>query len=287
MKKLIICLAIVLSACGGGGTSTPTNSTTAAASLTTFSEIQARPDLVQLPRITDTTNRVRVAAVQTASTKVVVFIGQSNIANFTGSGEPHTTALAGVLNFNINDGLTYVAKDPLLGSNGSAGSVPIRVGNLLITAGADRVILAPMAIGSTAVSDWASGGLFNKDIFVMVSRLATSGLVPTQIVWAQGETDAINKISTPVYESRLRSVIATFRAAGVNAPFLVTRSSYQGGAASPTLQLAYSSVVDNVSVFAGADTDLLGDNYRIGSLHFSQTGADAAAALHAAAILAL
>jgi hypothetical protein len=242
----------------------------------------------QSARNADTAGLTRVSPVLTGAAKVIIFIGQSNIASFVGNfgDTPYTPSNTLVQMFDVSSGALFNAVDvPMIGCNGPVGNVPIRIGDQLRTAGVARVILANIAIGGTPVSAWAAGGVLNGDIAVMVKRLNAVGLTPTHIVWAQGEQDAILGTARATYAASLNSVISTFRNLGVTCPFLVTKSTYQGGAVNATIQAAYTDVIDNVTVFAGADTDTINSG-RIANVHFTQAQANTAAGLHVTAIQA-
>lgn len=241
----------------------------------------------QTVRNTDTAGLSRVSPASLSGWgKTIIFIGQSNIASFVGNfgDTPYSISNSLVTMFDISSGGLFTAVDNMIGCNGPLGSVPARIGDQLRTAGVPWVVLADMAIGGTLCSDWAAGGFVNGDIAVMLARLKAVGLTPTEIVWAQGEQDNLAGTSRSMYAASLSSVISTFRNLGVTCPFLVTKSTYDNGI-STTIQSAYTDVIDNVSVFAGADTDTINSG-RIVNIHFTQAQAVTAAGLHVTAIQA-
>src|SRR5215831_14705799 len=83
------------------------------------------------------------------SSLTIVTLGQSNAANFA---QCHYQSVTDVLNFNLYDGKCYRAIDPLVGASGDGGNFATRLGDILIWRGfAERVILAPIAMGNTKI----------------------------------------------------------------------------------------------------------------------------------------
>ena len=218
-------------------------------------------------------------------TKVIVTIGQSLITNHvSGSYTPGPK----VHNLSLDSGGVYEAKQPLLGC--SLTATPARESNYamhladkVIAAGlADRVILAPIGIGGTSVSQWANPLHCGERIPVLARRLAGQGYSADAILWHQGESD--HGMPQADYTAYIQSVIGTFRANGMSCPFLVAQATYLYGVTSAAIRAAQAAVVDGQSVFAGPDIDTLGSSYRVDDLHLNQTGADAVADLWLAAI---
>jgi hypothetical protein len=116
---------------------------------------------------------------------VIVILGQSNAANFAAG---RYRAERDVVNFSLYDGNCYRAQDPLIGASGDTGNFATRLGDVLIDRGlAERVVLAPIAMGNTRIEDWAAGGIFHTRILVLLRRLFDAGLSPDLIFWQQGE----------------------------------------------------------------------------------------------------
>src|SRR5262245_31304191 len=89
---------------------------------------------------------------------VIVTLGQSNAANH---GQGLYTPKHRVDNFNLYDGKCYKAVEPLLGPSGQGGNFATRLADMLIERRlADRVVVAPMAMGGTTVEQWAYEGVF-------------------------------------------------------------------------------------------------------------------------------
>lgn len=218
-------------------------------------------------------------------TGVIVTVGQSLITNNVSGTYSCGTK---VHNLCLDNGGVYQAVQPLLGCSISGGEVrpsnyAMHLADKLIAAGHyDRVIIAPIGIGGTTVAQWAPGGPCNHRIGVVAQRLAAHGYVLDMILWHQGESD--HGIAATTMTSRLQAVIATFRTAGLTAPFLVAQASWNLSLTDPKVRQGQAAAVDNVSVFAGPNFDTLNNSYRADTTHFNQAGAEAASTMWLASI---
>jgi hypothetical protein len=213
-----------------------------------------------------------------AQTAVIVIVGQSNAGNF-GTGPAYVpTHAASIFNLSLHNGGIYTAAEPLLGNDSQGFGFGIRLADKLITAGLyTKVILCPMAVGGTSVTQWATGPC-NHRITAMGSRLAMRGLTPTFVLWHQGESDG--GTSQGVYSAMLAKVISDFRAVGVAAPFFVAQVTYPN--VNTGVRAAQAAAANGVDVFLGPDTDVLttGTGHRaVDGVHFNATGHDAHAQL--------
>jgi hypothetical protein len=231
---------------------------------------------------------------QVAGEDTLVFVaaGQSNIANTATGGTYTPTHASKIDNLNFLDGGTYAAADPLIGGNGTLACWLTRFADKLIADGrCDRVILVPVAVGATSVAAWAPGGAYNDHLKVAARRCQEVGLTISAFLWQQGENDCASGMNQATYAGYLSGVIATPRALGFNAPWLIGKSTVID--ATPTtssaIRAACAAAVNGTDVFAGADTDgLYGSTYRetVGNIHFNAVGSDAAATLWKTAVVA-
>lgn len=245
--------------------------------------------------VLDLTGRVEVPVGDLTRTAVIVFIGQSLSVNEVPT--PYVPVNANIDQVNIYDGKLYKAKDPLLGINVSGGPVTaqrgtwmMRMADKLISDGTyDRVIIVPMAVGNTKVGQWADPSqapyLFNK-INVVGLRLRDAGLPCTAIMWGQGESDNIAGTSQASYAASLQKVIAEFNRAIPGCPILVAQESYYYGNTSPAILAAQASVVNNSTVFAGENVELIPPSGRYDNTHLNEAGAEQRATLAVAALKA-
>lgn len=226
---------------------------------------------------------------------VLIVAGQSNYQNVANTAYTPTNGSA-LDNFNVYDGGMYAAADPLLGAswtyttlgvggtNPSPGNIGTRVGDLLITNGKfDRVILVPVAIGGTAVADWATGAVSNR-IPTAMARLASRGITPATtgvtfaVIWGQGESDAGTGQAT--YTSRLNTVISNAASAGFSGRWFINKQTWIGGVVDTNTQAAQVAMPNGSTIFAGADADSLNATNRYSdNTHFNDTGMAALATL--------
>lgn len=223
-------------------------------------------------------------------TGIFVLAGQSNICNTVQSALYTPTHSTKIDNLNILDGGTYRAVDPLVGCDAEPGNGHVfgRVADKLIAAGVfDRVILVPVGVGATPISDWTVGGQYYPRVVAGGRRSAAVGLPVTAFIWAHGETDKVLGTSQAAYQAALSAMISGVRASGYNAPWLIGLSTYEAGATSSPVRAALAAVTNGTDIFAGADTDTLTGtsvNRRPDDTHFQAAGADSAAILWKTAI---
>ena len=219
--------------------------------------------------------KVACATLIGPKTAVLLTLGQSNAANY---GEAPYAATQPVLNFNAADGGCYLAGDPLLGATGSGGSPWIRLGDLLVAAAVyDKVVLVPIAVGSSSVVDWAWGDAHAR-LVAAVHSAQSAGFSITQVLWHQGETDANNGMPGDEYARHLTVVVRSLRALGVQAPIFIAQASLcTGSPQNEDIRAGQRAVVaQGDGVFAGPDTDTLdGSEMRFDGCHFTARGLDA------------
>jgi hypothetical protein len=240
--------------------------------------------------IPNATGRQQVACVAGGrNTFVVVTLGQSNAANFAAG---RYSARHDVLNFNAYDGKCYRAIDPLVGASGDGGNFATRLGDILIERGlADRIVVAPIAMGNTRIEDWSSEGAFNQRVRVLIRRLFDAGITPDVILWQQGEGNAgDDDPGGHTYSRHLLEVVQTFRDYGTAAPFMIALCSLCGQPQpnAKNVRLGQRAAVSaEIGTFLGPDTDLLGPEYRFDACHMSENGAHRQAEMWADSIMGL
>jgi hypothetical protein len=222
-------------------------------------------------------------------TAVIVFIGQSlSVNSVLPTG--YVPLNANIDQLNIWDGKFYKAKDPLLGVNGTGGSWLLRMADKLINDGVyDRVIMVPMGVGNTRVGQWSDPTLepylFNR-INTVGLRMRDAGLPCTAIMWGQGESDTRANTSQASYAANLQKVIAEFNRAIPGCPVLVAKEAYYYGNTNAGILAAQASVVNNSTVFAGENVELISSSGRYDNTHLNAVGAEQRATLAVAALKA-
>lgn len=226
-------------------------------------------------------------------TAVIVFIGQSLSVNSVPVA--YIPVNSNIDQLNIWDGKLYKAKDPLLGINGGSdpghqGTWLLRMADKLISDGVyDRVIIVPMAVGNTRVGQWSDPNLepyLFRRINTVGLRMRDAGLPCTAIMWGQGESDTSANTSQASYAASLQKVIAEFNRAIPGCPVLVAQESYYYGNTNAGILAAQASVVNNTTVFAGENVELIPPSGRYDNTHLNEAGADQRATLAVAALKA-
>ncbi|WLB43008.1 sialate O-acetylesterase [Bradyrhizobium ottawaense] len=219
------------------------------------------------------------------NTAVWLSLGQSTTANHDQVG--YSVASAKAQNFNAYDGAIYKADAPLLGCSGLSGNWNPRCADKMLAAGMfQRVIIVPIGVGGTVVSQWQpTGGSLWARVLAAKARLDGRGLMPTFITWMQGESDQTAGTSQSAYSASLADLISGLRGIGYNMPIFVSQTTYNGTTSYAPVRAAQAAAVNNpAGIYAGPDTDSLSDpSYRFGA-HWSALGSDAVAGLWKSAI---
>jgi hypothetical protein len=223
------------------------------------------------------------------STFVIVTLGQSNAANFAAG---RYSAHGNVVNFNPYDGKCYHATDPLLGASGDGANFATRLGDILIERGfAERIVVAPIAMGNTRIEDWSSGGMFNQRIKALIRRLFDAGITPDVILWQQGEGNVgDDDPNGRNYSRHLLDVVTTFRTYGIAAPFLIALCALVDDPppSSENVRAGQRAAVRaDLGTYLGPDTDRIGYEDRLDRIHMSKSGAQKQAEMWADSIMAL
>jgi|688.fasta_scaffold262250_2 lysophospholipase L1-like esterase len=208
---------------------------------------------------------------------VLLVAGQSNAANH---GRPRGRAGSGSYALSVEG--VFRLEDPLPGASGPGGSPwPPWAALQQRARPGTQVVVAAIAQGSSAVADWIPGGVHAQRLPEVLKALRRQQLAVDAVVWHQGETEAWSGGDAAAYEANLRRWIASVREQGINAPIFVCLTSRDGqGVINPAIRQAQSSVWNaQVNVFAGPDTDSLGDAFRSDGVHFNARGLEAFASL--------
>lgn len=240
-------------------------------------------DLTALPQPV----RVEKPCDPSSSRTVIILVhGQSNAANFESS---RYAARGAVDNFDPESGKCFAAVDPLLGADGAGGNFATRLGDILIETGKyQRVVIVPLAVQGASLADL--NGKYSERIDNAVRKLKAAQLTPTHLLFQQGEKDAILTTSREQYVSMLHQLVTRFRAAGLQAPFYLSRSTkcdVENPKNTAAIRAAQEAAVDvALDIRRGPDTDVIGNEGRnpLDGCHMNEAGTLANAALWAAFI---
>jgi Carbohydrate esterase, sialic acid-specific acetylesterase len=146
------------------------------------------------------------------------------------------------------------------------------------------VIVVPIAVASTSITQWDTGNLGGR-ICLAIQRLKLRGIVPGTNVtfaidWGQGESDEQLGTSQAAYTTALNHIISTAAACGFSGRWFVAIETWEAGTTSAGVQAAQAAVVNNTTVFAGANADSIGSGSRQSdNIHFNDSGAASLATL--------
>lgn len=221
----------------------------------------------------DTNDRTLVEvgqALQGRSAVILVF-GQSNGAN---SGDTPYTPTRAVFNFNLFDGMCYVAKDPLLGATEARGNFASRLADMLIEQNIfDTVILAPISVGGSRIEEWTTGGTRHRRLQVAIARAHILGLRFTHALWHQGESNAGQDADQTSYMRCFMDIHSALRRYGVGCPIYVAQATACNSPPNPIIRSAQRGLVNPMSgILAGPDTDAIGIEDRFDNCHMKESG---------------
>lgn len=238
----------------------------------------------------DYVGKRRIYPTINGTTGVFVTIGQSRIANNSASGSVQyvCTNLGKCINLNPYDGQFYTADDPVLGASASTGFMRAgwhgRLCDKLINAAKyTQVVMIPIAMGGSSVTDWDSGGIYHDRIRAASALLTAMSITPTAWLWQQGTTDSINGMGQTTYQTALRSIISYQRGLSGRSTdkwMIALDTIHDADVTSSALRAAQTAVAgdSNNSLGPDCDTLTLAGAFSDGT-HFTNTGNDSVAGL--------
>lgn len=215
------------------------------------------------------TKRVEIACPEPSNTLIIVAFGQSNSANYAEQLTEDTASSV----FNFYEGKCYIAKDPLLGSSGSGGSLWIKLGSKLAEATNKKVVLVSFGVGGTSVLRWAGkydlGRFLKQNLYSLKAHYDEIDY----FLWVQGEDD--QGLDPMQYKNALIDVSTVTKAIFPTSIFGISSTTYCRG--------IYDQSINDVQRKMGqsgkgmlwlGDTDKYFDSvYRLDDCHFSRQGA--------------
>jgi len=204
---------------------------------------------------------------------VFIVFGQSNTTN---SESDLYNSKSNV--FYVYKNKFYKYSDPVLGIDGKGGTIWGLVGDKLIQQGKyDCVVFKCVGRGATSVIEWQPKTELYKRITDGNNELKSLGLIPTAILFHQGEGD--NKYRRYYYRTKnyyadFLNINNALRRDGIMAPIYVSIASLGASPQDTSITKAQDSLIRNVSgIKRGVNTDsLIGRKYRYDETHLNYLG---------------
>lgn len=235
---------------------------------------EKKNELTHLPDVfRDTSNKVKTECPNINDSIIVVAFGQSNSANH--AGQRFESKNNSVVNF--YNGSCYVAKDPMLGATGNAGSIWIPFGQKLTQKSGKKVVLVTFGVGGTSINRWTDSKDLGGFMDLNLSELKSTYGSVNYFLWVQGEAD--KGIDPSKYEFQLASLIKKTKTYFPGSKFMLSATTYCEG----TDDSAINAIQKNISnkfpaVSCLGDTDKYTNSiYRYDDCHFSGLGVEAIA----------
>lgn len=120
--------------------------------------------------------------------------------------------------FVYSDGNYYPCIDPIVGAEGTGGSVWSRLADSILdrrinNVTVNQVVIGCCAQGSTSINDWMPGGSEAPRLIRSLSDYIATVGQPTDLAYSQGEAD-VNVLSTEQWLDRWQAMLASVRNAG-------------------------------------------------------------------------
>jgi len=230
---------------------------------------------------------VPLADVLGDKTMVAFVLGQSNVANAI--DVPYTPKNHV---YNYYDGKCYKARDPLLGTSGTFGSVWTRFGDKLIDQHLyDKVLIINIARQGSSILNWSSDGKLSQLIDTTFAQLKKDKINVTHVFFHQGEADCLFQVDYSDYKFLLAKVVQHVRnLTEPTVPIIVAQASlitdfdchdplfFRCYKMSPDILKAQQDVTDPKKyIFEGPNTDIVvpyGMRYMPYGIHFNADGAN-------------
>jgi len=241
------------------------------------SNILVKAEYNEFGQLTAYQNKYLVARPILTNRSIVAFVfGQSNAANH--AEKLFSSDNCNVLNY--SKGNYYFAQDPLLGSDGTAGSPWVLTANKLIKDGlADKVVLIPAAVSGTSVSQWRHGGRLYAMLIDRLEDAKLKGVSPTHFLWHQGESDhplTKDSLGLEDYKNGMIEIISLTKKYLPDSKFFIAVATRCSDSRPPNhpLQDVQRRLTSLDGVFLGPNTDRIGNDHRVDGCHLSASGID-------------
>jgi lysophospholipase L1-like esterase len=147
--------------------------------------------------------------------------------------------------------------------------------NLISSGLYDKVIVLSLGIGGSAVAAWSEGSVLNRRLLANLTELEKVYDI-TDMLWHQGESDAIWGVTENHYENSFESMVSSIRNTGIKAPIFISVASHCKGVSgypNPITRAQIDSVNKPNNVVLGVNTDeLIPSEMRRDNCHFNEQG---------------
>jgi peptidoglycan/LPS O-acetylase OafA/YrhL len=215
--------------------------------------------------------------------RAVIVIGHSNAASHAESARPGPEVRV------VGEGGCKLARDPLPGTTGTGASVwSAMLERLEGDPASAGLVLAPLAVEGARIGDWVGKGALRPRLEELLRRVRASGIPVVAVLAQMGESDGVHGTPASRFRDDLLALRALLDKGGVDAPMLVAKSTFCAQRpAMPIRRAVDSAAAGSDRIRAGADTDALRGEARIGTCQFSSAGREEAARLWANELLAV
>jgi len=210
--------------------------------------------------------------------KVLLILGQSNAASHAYDPQSMQSATETVDLYTL--GRCGQVMDPLPGTSGQGRSVWTAMAQHLPSRDGEGWILSVFAVGATRIAQWISDPGLRGQLDRHLSELKGAGLVPSAVLWHQGEADALRGTAAKDYLEDLKRLRVILDAAGIQAPLYVARSTYCRQPGSGAIGRAldrYFLQQPSERIRPGPDFDATAPKGRWDGCHFDESGRQDAA----------
>ncbi len=208
-------------------------------------------------------------------TMVLLVVGNSNAANYCQSSE----VSAGNV-YNIYQADYYYARDPLLGADGSMGSIWTPLSDQVLKEELyESVAIANVSRGSSTIVDWTEQGKYRAILDKQLRALDKLKIAAKYCVIWFGENENLLGLSPELVRTAYIELINKLKSHMPQSKIFIVTSSYHRGkqyivGVNEAIREAQISMVDErQGIYGGIDTDsLILAEDRYDGLHYSQIG---------------
>jgi hypothetical protein len=219
----------------------------------------------------NTSSNEKVECPSESEVILIVGFGQSNSANHQGQRyESNNNNIINLYNENC-----FLAKDPMLGSTGTSGSIWIPLANKLAKKTGKKIVLATFGVEATSVTRWSNDKDLGYFYHQNISSIKRKYKSVNYFLWIQGEAD--KGMNPVVYGDKLRKIILNTKEDFPKSKFMLSSTTYCRGTGDTQINAEQKSIAKTMpGVYLMGDTDkYAGHKFRYDDCHLSGVGVEA------------